>query len=40
MGKDRRKDAIRTKLQRLEDCIMKTKNDREGLNLVDTVIHS
>uniref|UniRef100_A0A8C1VJH7 Osteoclast-stimulating factor 1 n=1 Tax=Cyprinus carpio TaxID=7962 RepID=A0A8C1VJH7_CYPCA len=31
MGKDRRKDAIRTKLQRLEDCIMKTKSDREGL---------
>ncbi|KAK2904700.1 hypothetical protein Q8A67_006499 [Cirrhinus molitorella] len=31
MGKDRRKDAIRTKLQRLEDCIKKTKNDREGL---------
>ncbi|KTF93081.1 hypothetical protein cypCar_00007591, partial [Cyprinus carpio] len=33
MGKDRRKDAIRTKLQRLEDCIMKTKSDREGLDL-------
>ncbi|XP_039539124.1 nostrin [Pimephales promelas] len=31
MGKDRRKDGIRTKLQRLEDCITKTKSDREGL---------
>ncbi|XP_018969886.2 nostrin [Cyprinus carpio] len=31
MGKERRKDAIRTKLQRLEDCITKTKSDREGL---------
>ncbi|XP_026073229.1 nostrin [Carassius auratus] len=31
MGKDRRKDAIRTKLQRLEDCITKAKSDREGL---------
>ncbi|XP_056321942.1 nostrin isoform X3 [Danio aesculapii] len=31
MGKDRRKDAIRTKLQRLEDWITKTKTDREGL---------
>lgn len=31
MAKDRRKDAIRTKLQRLEDCITKTKRDREGL---------
>ncbi|XP_043104072.1 nostrin isoform X2 [Puntigrus tetrazona] len=31
MGKDRRRDGIRTKLQRLEDCIAKTKSDREGL---------
>ncbi|XP_051761125.1 nostrin [Ctenopharyngodon idella] len=31
MGKDRRKDGIRTKLQRLEECITKTKSDREGL---------
>uniref|UniRef100_A0A673KET1 Osteoclast-stimulating factor 1 n=1 Tax=Sinocyclocheilus rhinocerous TaxID=307959 RepID=A0A673KET1_9TELE len=31
MGKDRRKDTIRAKLQRLEDCITKTKSDREGL---------
>uniref|UniRef100_A0A672KDN3 Nostrin-like n=1 Tax=Sinocyclocheilus grahami TaxID=75366 RepID=A0A672KDN3_SINGR len=31
MRKDRRKDAIRTKLQRLEDCITKSKSDREGL---------
>ncbi|XP_067300633.1 nostrin [Pseudorasbora parva] len=31
MGKDRRKDGIKTKLQRLEDCITKTKSDREGL---------
>ncbi|NP_001107076.1 nostrin [Danio rerio] len=31
MGKDRRKDAIRTKLQRLEDWITKSKTDREGL---------
>lgn len=36
MAKDRRKDAIRTKLQRLEDYITKTKRDREGLDLVDT----
>lgn len=34
MGKDRRKDGIRTKLQRLEECITKTKSDREGLDLV------
>ncbi|KAA0715431.1 Nostrin BM247 -like protein [Triplophysa tibetana] len=31
MSKDRRKDAIRTKLQRLQDNITKTKSDREGL---------
>ncbi|XP_055071875.2 nostrin isoform X1 [Misgurnus anguillicaudatus] len=31
MSKDRRKDAIRTKLQRLDDNITKTKSDREGL---------
>uniref|UniRef100_A0A3P9JK74 Nitric oxide synthase trafficking n=1 Tax=Oryzias latipes TaxID=8090 RepID=A0A3P9JK74_ORYLA len=31
MSKDRRKAAIRFKLQRLEDTIAKTKKDREGL---------
>ncbi|KAI7808443.1 nostrin [Triplophysa rosa] len=31
MSKDRRKDAIGTKLQRLEDNITKSKSDREGL---------
>ncbi|XP_065107480.1 nostrin [Paramisgurnus dabryanus] len=31
MSKDRRKDAIRTKLHRLDDNITKTKSDREGL---------
>lgn len=34
MSKDRRKDAIKTKLQRLEDNITKTKSDREGQNHV------
>ncbi|KAI2660893.1 Nostrin [Labeo rohita] len=34
MPKDRRRDGIRTKLQRLEDSITKTKSDREGLDLV------
>ncbi|TRY92796.1 hypothetical protein DNTS_024866 [Danionella cerebrum] len=29
MGKDRRKDAIGAKLQRLEDCISKTQSNRE-----------
>uniref|UniRef100_A0A8C3AZZ8 Osteoclast-stimulating factor 1 n=1 Tax=Cyclopterus lumpus TaxID=8103 RepID=A0A8C3AZZ8_CYCLU len=31
MAKDRRKEAIKLKLQRLEDCITKTKKDREGI---------
>ncbi|KAG7280405.1 hypothetical protein CRUP_028145 [Coryphaenoides rupestris] len=31
MGKDRRRDAIKTKLQRLEDSVSKTKKDCEGL---------
>ncbi|XP_051566872.1 nostrin isoform X1 [Myxocyprinus asiaticus] len=31
MTKERRKDGIKSKLQRLEDCIIKTKSDREGL---------
>ncbi|XP_052004516.1 nostrin isoform X2 [Xyrauchen texanus] len=31
MTKERRKDAIKSKLQRLEDCIIKTKSEREGL---------
>ncbi|XP_070694338.1 nostrin [Pempheris klunzingeri] len=31
MGKDRRKDAIKLKLQRLEDSITKTKKDCEGI---------
>lgn len=31
MAKDRRKEAIKLKLQRLEDSITKTKKDREGI---------
>ncbi|XP_059198910.1 nostrin [Centropristis striata] len=31
MAKDRRKDAIKLKLQRLDDSITKTKKDREGI---------
>uniref|UniRef100_A0A672IZE5 Nitric oxide synthase trafficking n=1 Tax=Salarias fasciatus TaxID=181472 RepID=A0A672IZE5_SALFA len=31
MGKDRRREAIKLKLQRLEDSITKTRKDREGL---------
>ncbi|XP_018540254.1 nostrin isoform X2 [Lates calcarifer] len=31
MGKDRRREAIKLKLQRLEDSIMKTKKDCEGI---------
>ncbi|XP_056280054.1 nostrin isoform X1 [Pseudoliparis swirei] len=31
MAKDRRKEAIKLKMQRLEDCITKTKKDREGI---------
>ncbi|XP_068428915.1 nostrin [Clinocottus analis] len=31
MAKDRRKEAIKLKLQRLEDCITKTKKDCEGI---------
>ncbi|CAN9497786.1 unnamed protein product [Ophioblennius macclurei] len=31
MGKDRRREAIKTKLKRLEDSITKTKKDREGI---------
>ncbi|XP_051261015.1 nostrin [Dicentrarchus labrax] len=31
MGKDRRKEAIQLKLQRLEDSIVKTKKDHEGV---------
>ncbi|KAK9537579.1 hypothetical protein VZT92_005183 [Zoarces viviparus] len=31
MAKGRRKEAIQLKLQRLEDCITKTKKDREGI---------
>ncbi|XP_062389959.1 nostrin [Sardina pilchardus] len=31
MGRERRKDAIKNKLQRLEDYIAKTKKDHEGL---------
>ena len=30
MDKDRRKEAIKLKLQRLDDTITKTKKDREG----------
>lgn len=30
MAKDRRKEAIKLKVQRLEDTITKTKKDREG----------
>lgn len=30
MGPERRKDAMKTKLQRLEDYIAKTKKDQEG----------
>ncbi|XP_012691792.2 nostrin [Clupea harengus] len=31
MGRERRKDAMKTKLQRLEDYMAKTEKDREGL---------
>ncbi|TNN25750.1 Nostrin [Liparis tanakae] len=31
MAKDRRKEAITLKMQRLEDCVTKTKKDREGI---------
>ena len=43
MGKERRRDAIKVKLQRLEESIAKTKKDCEGesLNwLVDTLNHA
>ncbi|XP_076859059.1 nostrin [Brachyhypopomus gauderio] len=31
MGRERRKDALKIKLERLQDCITKTKKEKEGL---------
>ncbi|KAI4887079.1 hypothetical protein NFI96_013971, partial [Prochilodus magdalenae] len=37
MGKDRRRDALQTKLQRLEEWITKTKKEKEGLEKLSVV---
>ncbi|XP_062862734.1 nostrin [Trichomycterus rosablanca] len=34
MEKERRKAALKAKLQRLEECILKTKKDKEGLEMM------
>lgn len=31
MGRERRRDALKTKLQRLEECIAKTRKDKDGI---------
>lgn len=33
MEKERRKDALKGKLQRLQECILQTKNEKEGANI-------
>ncbi|XP_066497519.1 nostrin [Hoplias malabaricus] len=39
MGKERRQEALKTKLQRLEEWITKTKKDKEGLEKMSAVCY-